>query len=427
MKSTELKQQREGLMAELDVLANKPELTAEETEQWNEKRTQVSNLDDEIKLAEERENFARERASEKRGEEVRNISKGDERDVEKYSLLKALRELQKGEGSLTGIEKEMHEEAENENGGLTGLGVPSHVLYNKKVATRATLAAGSSVVVQSEKVGFIDALWAKTLLTQLGAQTMTGLTGNIDLPYLSTKPSVKWAATENAAAVDAAAALEDHNLTPKRITNFIPVSNQLLMQNAVSIEDRLWAALIRATAVKIDAGGINGAGSSGEPTGILNTTGIGSVAGGTNGLAPTLAHVLKLIKEVAVDDADVGTLAFLTNPAVRYKLQSTAVESGDAERVWAKNVRDMLAGYKAGVSTNVPSGLTKGTSEDVCSAIIFGNFNDLTIAQFGAIDLLFDKYTGGKTNLSNLIIHSYWDILIEHAASFSAMKDALTA
>ena len=62
----------------------------------------------------------------------------------------------------------------------------------------------------------------------------------------------------------------------------------------------------------IDTAAINGSGSSNQPTGILNTSGIGSVAGGTNGASPTLDHLLDLKKEIAVDNADVATCGFLT-------------------------------------------------------------------------------------------------------------------
>ena len=66
----------------------------------------------------------------------------------------------------------------------------------------------------------------------------------------------------------------------------------------------------------IDTAAINGSGGSNQPTGILNTSGIGSVAGGTNGLAPTLDHLLDLKKEVAVDNADVASCGYLTNAKV---------------------------------------------------------------------------------------------------------------
>jgi len=63
----------------------------------------------------------------------------------------------------------------------------------------------------------------------------------------------------------------------------------------------------------IDTAAINGSGSSSQPTGILQTSGIASVAGGTNGLAPTLGHLLDLKKEVSVDNADVAICGYLTN------------------------------------------------------------------------------------------------------------------
>jgi len=423
MKSLELKKQRESLLAEMEVLAKG---TYDEAAQksFAEKEAEVVRLNEEIKGEEKRENFLRARASESKVV----LTDQDQKDIDGYSLLKAIREYKSGK--LTGVEAEMHQEAERNNGtfgqGITGLGVPSLVMMNKKIYNRATLVAGSSPIVQTDNIGFIDALWAKALVTQLGAKTLQGLGSNMDMPYLKTKPSLAWAATENAIGVDATAELDKHQLTPKRMTNFIPVSKQLIMQSNKSVEQILWDALLKAAAVKIDAAAINGAGTT-EPYGILNTTGIGSVAIGTNGGAPTLAAVLGLVKEVAVDNADIGSLAFLTNPQVRYKLQQTAlISSTDSRTVWNVEVNDRLLGYQAGVTTQVPSTLDKGSSTGVCSALVFGNFNDITIGQFGAYDLILDDMTSAKYAMVNLIMHGWYDILIDHAESFSAVKDLTT-
>jgi len=74
----------------------------------------------------------------------------------------------------------------------------------------------------------------------------------------------------------------------------------------------------------------------------------------------------------------------------------------------------------------VPSTLTKGNS-DVCSAIIFGNFADLLIGQWGGMDIVVDPYTQAPSGLVRLVINSWWDVLVKRAASFAAMQDALTA
>jgi HK97 family phage major capsid protein len=421
VKSLELKRKRESLLAEMDVLANKASLTAEENSRWAELKSLVDGVGNEIRTEEEKENHMRLRAA----ESGKKISRGEENDIQSYSLLKALREYVNN-GRLTGIEAEMHQEAAGEMkniNGLMGLGISQKVLSHK-VITRSTLVAASGPTVPTVKVGFIDALYARLVLTRLGAQTLSGLTSNVDFPLLSTAPTVAWAA-ENDAASDAGAALNKVSLTPHRLTNFIPISKLLLIQDAVGIEERLWNTFIEATIAQLQYGVING--GSNAPTGILATSNIGSVAGGTNGAAPTLAHILSLIKAVAIVNADIGSLGFLTSPMVRWKLQNTNIATGYPQMVWDLLQNDSLLGYKVGVTTSSSDTLTKGGSGAVCSSIIFGNFNDLTIGQFGALDLTVDPYTGAKSNLINLILNGFYDAAVMRPASFAAMKDALAS
>jgi HK97 family phage major capsid protein len=419
VKSLELKQRRDGLKAEQDVLANKAELSTEEKVRWTELRTEMKGLDGDIAIEEERESILRINA-EKDGKKV---TRQEEKDFVKYSIVKAIREFLDGK-NLTGLEAEMHAEAVRENsfaGGIMGLGISNRILSVKPVMNRATLVAASSPLVATTPMGFIDAVYAKTLLVELGAKTMSGLTGNVDLPYMSTGPATEWL-PENEESVDAAAALNKYSLTPKRIGNFVPLSKLLLAQNSVSIEQIIWNHLITATAVKLQGGAI--AGGTHACTGLLATSGIGSVVGGDNGAAPTHAHMLALIKEVAIDNCDFGALAFLCSPSARWKLQSTAIESGHPERVWNPIVQDQLLGFRAGVTSLVPDTLTKGNQAAVCSAIIFGNWNEMTIGQFGAIDLTVDNLTKAKEYIVNLIINAFYDVAITRPEAFAAMKDA---
>jgi HK97 family phage major capsid protein len=419
MKTLELKSKREGLKVILKGLADKPELTADEKTQWVNTFEAVRNLDRDIAIEEQKEELARQEAINSGSD----LSKRELADFEKYSLVKALREFLTGK--LTGIEAEMHQEADKENrsvGGVMGLGISNRILMSKPVMSRATLVAASGPTVPTDKVGFIDAVYAKTLLVQLGAQTLSGLTGNVDLPYMSTAPATEWL-PENETSVDAVAALDKYSLTPKRIANFLPVSKLLLIQDAVGVEQRLWNHLIEATAVKLQAGAIQG--GTHACTGLLATSGIGDVAGGTNGLAPTFAHILAIMREVAIDNCDFGALAWLVNPQTRWKLQSTAIESGHPDRVWNPMIQDSLLGYKAGVSSLVSHTVTKAASGAACSSIIFGNWNAMTIGQFGALDLTADNITGAKDYVVNLILNAFYDVAITRPQSFAAMQDAL--
>ena len=155
------------------------------------------------------------------------------------------------------------------------------------------------------------------------------------------------------------------------------------------------------------------------------------MAGGTNGLAPTWAHILELWSDVAVANADFGSTGILTNAKVIGKLMGTLKSAGVSgylcEAFPDANGLTAVGGLRTGVSNQVPSNLTKGTSTGVCSALIQGNWNDLIIGQWGTLDLLVDPYTGGTAGTVRVIALQDVDIAVRHAESFSAMKDALTA
>ena len=111
--------------------------------------------------------------------------------------------------------------------------------------------------------------------------------------------------------------------------------------------------------------------SSNQPLCILNTSSIGSVAGGTNGLVPTFDHLLDLKKEVAVDNADVVTYGFLTNA----KVESVLAKAKDSQNQYllspygAELGRSQIAGRRLEVSNYVPSNFTKGSGTNLSAVI----------------------------------------------------------
>ncbi|MDH5524524.1 MAG: phage major capsid protein [Desulfobulbaceae bacterium] len=411
-KSDELKQRLATLEAENNELVSKESRSVEENatvDQYIADREALeAEIDREVKLEKVRLLVA--------ARNGKTISNEDAKELKNYSFAKAIRETIAG--NLTGLEKEMHEEALRENPGVEGIGVPSIIIN-----PRAALGAASSPVISTDTTGFIDALRAKLVLAGAGAQFLSGLKGNISIPKKTTAGSATWEGEVDASA-DAGMVLGSVTMSPKRLSAFQTLSKQLLVQSAYNVEQILRNDLITAIQIGVDSAGINGAGSATVPTGILNYSGIGSVAGGTTGAAPTYANIINLEREVAVDDADIGALAFLTNPKVRAKLKATAVGT-DQRMVWSDNGNNLL-GYNAHVTTQVPSDLDKSTSTGVCSAIIFGNFNELIIGQWGGLDIVVDPYTAASNAQVKVYIHSFWDTLIRHAQSFAAMKDALT-
>ena len=176
----------------------------------------------------------------------------------------------------------------------------------------------------------------------------------------------------------------------------------------------------------IDTAAIKGSGSSNQPTGILNTSGIGSVAGGTNGASPTLDHLLDLKKEIAVDNAYVATCGFLTNAKVESVLGKLKDSQGQyfLSLFGAELSRSQIAGRRFEVSNNVPSNLTKGSGSNL-SAVVYGNFSDLLIGLFGTLEILVNPYADFAKGTTGIRALQSIDIAVRHAESFAAMQDAI--
>lgn len=293
-----------------------------------------------------------------------------------------------------------------------------------------TTAGGHTVATELLAGSFIDLLRNALVLDRLGATMLTDLNGNIAIPSQTGAASTYWVA-ENGAPTESQQAFAQVTMTPKTIGAYTDYSRRLLLQSSIDVEAFVRADLAAVVARGILLAAINGSGASNQPTGILNTSGIGAVAGGTNGLAPTYANLVDLETAVAVANAAVGSLSYLTNSKVRGTLRKTQVFSGtNGAPVWTKGRESGLGdvmGYDAYVSNAVPSNLDKGTSTGVCSAIIFGNWADLLIGMWGGLDMMLDPFTGATAGTKRVVALQDLDVAVRRVASFAAMKDALTS
>jgi HK97 family phage major capsid protein/HK97 family phage prohead protease len=314
--------------------------------------------------------------------------------------------------------------ADKQNRQVKGLLVPFDVL--KRELNVGTGAGGGYTVATDLLSGnFIDILRNKMVVNRMGAQFLSGLVGNIAIPRQTGGATAYWVASGGGGTVSAQT-FDQVPMTPHTLMGRTQIGRQLLLQSSIDIESFVRNDLATVLGLALQAAAIQGGGSN-QPTGILGTSGIGSVAGGTNGLAPTWGNIIDLETAVAVANADVGTLGYLTNAKVRGKLKQTQKFSGsNATPVWMDG-NTPLNGYAAGVTNAVPSNLTKGTSAGDCSAIIFGNMADLIFGLWGGLELQVDPYTAGDTG--SVVVRAFQDsdIAVRHAESFAAMQDALTA
>lgn len=297
--------------------------------------------------------------------------------------------------------------------------------------TVGSAAAGGNLKGTNLLAGsFIELLRNKMMVKQMGAQVLDGLVGDIAIPSQTGAASAYWIAENANITTEGAQTFGQVTMAPKTIGAYVDLSRKLILQSTPSAEMLVENDLTNIIALGIDLAALHGTGQNNQPTGIAATSGIGSVAGGTDGAAPTWAHMVNLWTEVATDNAAFGSTGFLTNAKVVGKLMATEKASGTAQFV-VPSFPDAagfttIGGARCGVSNQVSSALTKGNSSGVCSAVFFGNWNDLLIGQWGTADLLVDPYTGSIAGTVRVRILQDVDVAVRHAQSFAAMLDALT-
>lgn len=400
----------------------------DEKTKWNELQTKYDGFDDQILEAKEREALEEREARRKIAETQREK---EVKTIKKYSFLEACRAISSGQ-KATGFIAEMDQEARKQaiTEGITllphSLVIPRMILNpnaEKRDMTAGTATEGGNAVATVLE-DFIEFLYARLVLTDLGADFMTGLIGNIDFPTESAVATATWEGETDANA-ESDPTVGKISMSPKRLGTYTDISNQLLIQTSPSIEARIRRQFVNAIQLAIEAAAINGTGVDPIPEGILNTTGIGDVAGGTDGAAPTWANIVTLESLVAAANADVGNLGYLINAVTRGKLKTTPKVATNDLFIFGDGAMP-LNGYKAAVTNQVPSNLVKGSSGAVCSAIIFGNFADLIIGMWGGMEILADPYTQATSGLFRLVVNTFADVAVGHPASFAAMQDALT-
>lgn len=370
---------------------------------------------------------------EKRNEIAKVDQKADlglsEREVKEFSFLRVIQAMQTGKRSLAGYEFELSDAVAKKVGKeARGIWVPMDVMSHRDLTVGTPSAGG--YLKGTTHMSFIEVLRNKMIMRQLGAIIMDGLVGDIAIPSLETATVGYWITENSNITTEGAPTFGQASLSPKTVGAYVDLSRKLVNQSSPSVEQIIRNDLASVIAIAVDTAAISGSSASNQPTGILNTSSIGAVAGGTDGAAPTWAHIVELETDVSVANADVGNLAYLTNAKVRGKLKGVFKNATYGEiPVWENGPMSgvgMVNGYNAYVTNSVPSNLTKNSSGAVCSAIIFGNFADIILGFWGALDINIDTSTGGIAGITRLIAFQDCDVAVRHAGSFSAMQDALT-
>jgi len=342
------------------------------------------------------------------------------KEKQNYSLVRAIQAAANNDWSNAGFEREISREIASRTGKEPrGFYIPDHG-FQSRTLTGVTGSSGSgfgdkAVADNFLADRFIDALISTSIMGQVGATRFEGLVGDVQIPKFSANASVTFQ-TETGSVANGEPDFGQITMSPKTAANKIQISRQLLHQGLNgNIEQTLRDHMIRLFAAKLDNVAIKGGGSN-EPTGVLGTTGIGDVesAGTSGNAALTYGNCVDIWSEVAADNALLGSLYWVTHPRVVGKLMQTLVASSTDSRMIMMDT-DSLLGYPVVQTTQAPSSAPY--------ALLFGNFTDLYLGFFGALDVLVDPYGAAGNSTVNLYFYQMMDVAVARPESFSAAQD----
>jgi HK97 family phage major capsid protein len=346
------------------------------------------------------------------------------KEVKRYSFGRALVAALSNDWSKAGLERECSEAVSSIMGRTPeGFFVPFEYMqrdFNVGTSTEA----GNYVPTALRADMYVDALRASMVMGNLGVTYLAGLSGNVDLPRKAT-PGTLGMVTEIGSASETGPLSAKATLSPKRISAYTEVSKQALIQSALPLENLIRDDLVTGAAVLLEYQAINGAGTGAEIKGFRNVTGIGTVVGGGNGLAPAWSHFVDLESACANANAEPDRFSgYLTNTKVRGKLKQTQYAT-NLPFIWQPG--DMpLNGYRAAVTNNIPANLTKGTSTTVCSTTLFGSdWSMAVIGLFGAPDVTVDPYTKADTGQVKITLNQFADMQVRQPACIAKIDDLL--
>jgi len=327
-----------------------------------------------------------------------------EKETRRFSFVKALNYLANQGDAVArrdaSFEIEVGEAAAKKyERSSNGIVIPNEVLRRDLVV--GTPSAGGDLVDDVLLAGsFIDLLRNRLSISQAGATMLTGLQGNISIPRQTSAATAYWVG-ESSAPTESQQAIDQVNMTPKTVGAFVDYSRRLLLQSSIDVEGMVRNDLARVIALEIDRAAIYGTGSSNQPQGLTNVSGIGSETLTGTG---TFAEYIAMETDVAAANADAGSLRYIVNATTRGGLRSTKKDAGSGEFVFADNE---INGYPVIVSNQLAA-----------NDALFGDFSMFIMGMWSGLDLTVDPYAGATSGTVRVIALQDVDFAVKQPTAF---------
>jgi HK97 family phage major capsid protein len=333
-------------------------------------------------------------------------------EVKNYSFMRALQAAARGDWFEARFEHECSLELATRSGAASP--DPHKFYLPPQIAARRDLtvasATGGGFLADSPVTGVIDALRPSNLAGLLGAQTLSGFRANTTYARQGGTSTATWQPLESTPATETTNYdLGSLSIAAHTVACYVESSRQLLKMAPDLAEQLILRDLRRTVGTVVGSVTFNGTGASGQPLGLLNTSGIGTFDGAALAYADLLEAQTDILSANALNEG--GEVSFACRPAVASLLANRQGFSTTAPLWLGPLARGRLVECPAFSSMNLPADTLAG-----------GDFSNLLLAEFGAgLEIRVNPYevTNFKAGIVGFGAFLTMDVAVLHPQSFS--------
>jgi HK97 family phage major capsid protein len=346
-------------------------------------------------------------------------------ETRRYSLMNAIRAVADKNWSGAGFELECSQEIAKRLNTVTDVNkffvpfevqgrqmrsahgsmmTPNYQRQMNRDLTSGTTTAGG-FLVGTDNMSFIEVLRNRSVAYRMGARRLSGLVGNVTVPRQTAAATAYWLSTEATQATESQQTFGQMSLSPKTVGAYTEISRQLMLQSSPDAESIVTGDLGAVAGLAIDVGVLRGSGTSGEPTGIVNTAGIGSVTGTTLGYP----GILEFQTDIATANVMPVAGGYVTTPTVAALMMQRVKFSSTASPLWEGNVWDgQMSGFQA-MSSNQMSAAT----------MLYGDWAQVIVGEWGVLQVEVNPYANFQAGIIGVRALVSVDVGLRYAAAFS--------
>lgn len=278
---------------------------------------------------------------------------------EQYSISNAIRGCV--DSKYRGFEHEVSQDFQRKQDlkNEHGIIIPTEAVLGQRTMTVGNLGGNVSSISDAAKL--IPFVQRQGVYSSIGLTEFNGFSSDVKIPRGTSVATASFLSLDGSTDItEGTPTMDSVNFSPTSLACFTEVSHKLVLQSSVDMDNYLRNLMSESIANKLDLAVIHGSGSSNQPTGMLNTTGINTE---TYSSAIAYADLANALSTLASDGIPLNAISWVVNPAEFATLQvkDKGTDTGQFLLETESNPNDInqvgtMLGYPCYVSDSVPAG-----------------------------------------------------------------------